>query len=385
MKNISYDYIVIGSGLSGLSVATALAKETSSVLLIEGNDVLGGQNYNQTKYENFPNVGLRFLPHSDLSQKAIGFLSQLIQEPTHFEQLENQPQTFEAGNFKPFVGFGQNSPEFYEAFSFLFSKHELLPNLPITNWVEKLVAAYKGEIALRSWVTHIKVEEGRATTLTINGQKTISAMNVVYAGKLQALPALLPLDAINARARQKLSKGPYCTAVELSLYFNKAITEKNNLHVLYGSSSEELKPCFGRFSNSISNESDMTQPVQASNWLTLVDFEEAEDNEIVGEALKRMKRQIKRAYPEAFDSIAFEKIHISSGWHGTGDLKLSSNQSLPLVNNLWVASGSLSSQAQTIGALLQAELVLSAMGAHPGGTAIELNQDLDLDPTLDLN
>jgi len=82
----------------------------------------------------------------------------------------------------------------------------------------------------------------------------------------------------------------------------------------------------------------------------------------VGLSLKKMKRQIKRAYPEAFEGLKLERIFIAPMIAGNGDLKLHANQTLPTLQNLWVASSPINIQKNLVGALLQAELVVSSLG-----------------------
>ncbi len=50
MKTHIYDYAIIGSGLTGVSIATALSRETQNIALIEAADVPCGVN----KKVNFP-------------------------------------------------------------------------------------------------------------------------------------------------------------------------------------------------------------------------------------------------------------------------------------------------------------------------------------------
>ena len=109
-----YDYAIIGGGLTGLSIAAALSRETNNIVLLEGSDVPYGAN----KKVNFPvgpiNNGLRFVPDSVLSEKAMRFLSELTGQQVVNDVTEEAPVTYENGGLKTFLGFGENPPAFYE-------------------------------------------------------------------------------------------------------------------------------------------------------------------------------------------------------------------------------------------------------------------------------
>jgi len=119
--------------------------------------------------------------------------------------------------------------------------------------------------------------------------------------------------------------------------------------------------------------------VQFSQWISFVDDQDAEESESIAISLKKMKRQIKRAYPEAFEQIKQERILIVPSISGDGDLKLNSNQSLPAYPNFWVCNGTVHQQKNLLGTLLQAELVCNALGCHPLGIQLQKDEALNQD------
>jgi hypothetical protein len=102
--------------------------------------------------------------------------------------------------------------------------------------------------------------------------------------------------------------------------------------------------------------------MQASQWMTFIEGELSEESESVANALKKIKRQIKRAYPESLENLVTERILVVPQISGSGDLKLKGNLTLPEVDNLWIGSPTLSPQKNLIGALSQAQMVLASMG-----------------------
>lgn len=354
-----YDYAIIGSGLTGLSIAAALSRETSNIALIEAADVPFGVN----KKVNFPtgpmNNGLRFVPDSVLAEKAMRFLESLLNTPVVADVSEEAPITYESGNFKTFLGFGDTPPAFYEELAYFTSSKRIdLASEPF-QWTQALYEQFKGDFMPRSYVTKFHQEGERVTHVTINGSKTVQAQNFIFAGTVKDLALLLPEDAISIRARSKLSKNTYWTALCLDICHGKAVTETSAMHILNGTTQDEIGPCAGRFLPAVEVEG---ETLQASQWMTFIEHETTEDSEVVGLALKKIKRQIKRAYPEALDNIKLERIFVAPIIAGNGDIKLNANLTLPELENLWIASATVNEQKNLVGALLQAEMVIASLG-----------------------
>lgn len=368
-----YDYAIIGSGLSGLCIATALNKVSSNTILIDGGDTFGGFNRSISTPLGQMNNGLRFFPDTELSQKTIAFLEMLLTTSLAAEPIENQPLTYEGGHMKPFVGFGSTPPAFYEELAYFTNPRGLKLKLEPHEWTQVLFNNYTGDFSPRSYVTKFFGENGRIQQLTINGQRKINVQNVIYCGPIKALAQLLPDDALSIKARSKVAKNKYWTAVCLDLMHSRNVTENSTMHVLNGTTQDDLGPCVGRFhpAGTITSEAG-DETLQYSQWMTFVDGEESEDTEVIGAALKKVKRQIKRAYPEALDHLKYERILVVPQYAGNGELRLNANQSLPKYENFWVGSPTASPQKNILGALLQAELVTAALGCHPLGAQVDV-------------
>jgi len=361
-SNHLYDYAIIGSGLTGLAIANALSRITSNLILIESADTFGGLNRSIPTPFGAVNNGLRYLPETELSQKAIAFLEMLLMTSLSPEVIEAPPMTYEAGGLRPFVGFGNNPPPFYDEVAYFAAPRCLKTQLEAHEWTQVLYSQFTGEFLPKSYVTKFHQEDNRITHLTVNGQKTIHASNFIYCGPVKSLKTLLPEGALHPKAQQKLAKNQYWTAVGLDLLHNHPVTDLTNIHILNGTTQDEFGPCVGLFhpSADVNGEN-----LQYSQWLTFIEDEEAEDTELVGASLKKIKRQIKRAYPDALENLKFERILVVPSYSGHGDLKLSGNQTLPGLENFWVGSSQMHPQRNLLGALLQAEMITSALGCHP--------------------
>lgn len=354
-----YDYAIIGSGLTGLSIAAALSRETKNIALLEAADIPLGAN----KKVLFPtgpiNNGLRFVPDSVSAEKALSFLENLLDTKVIADITEQAPVTFEAGNLKTFLGFGDNPPPFYEEFAYFTSNKHIDLALQPYEWTQLLFEKFNGDFLPRSYVTKFHQENNLVNHVTINGSKTLYARNFIFAGTVRDLGILLPEDAISVRARSKLLKNTYWTALCLDLCHGKPVTDSSAMHVLNGTTQDEIGPCVGRFLPVTAVDDNS---MQVSQWMTFIEQEITEDNEIVGTALKKIKRQIKRAYPEALDNLKSERIFVAPIVAGNGDIKLNANLTLPELENLWVASSTVNEQKNLIGALAQAEMIIASLG-----------------------
>ncbi|MNJ91185.1 FAD dependent oxidoreductase [compost metagenome] len=354
-----YDYAIIGSGLTGLSIAAALSRETKNIALLEGSDVPCGSN-RMIKFPTGPiNNGLRFVPDSALADKALSFLENLLGTSLVAGKSNEAPITYESGGFKTFLGFGDNPPAFYEELNYFTSAKRTDLAVEPYAWTQMLFEKFEGDFMPRSYVTKFHQEGEKVTHITINGSKTVHAQNFIFCGTVKDLALLLPEDAISLRARTKLSKNAYWTALCLDLCHSKAVTESSAVHVLNGTTQDEIGPCAGRFMPATEVEG---EALQASQWITFIEQEVTEDSEVVGTTLKKIKRQVKRAYPEALDNVKLERIFVAPILSGNGDIKLNANMTLPSLENLWISSATINEQKNLVGALLQAEMTVASLG-----------------------
>ncbi len=355
-----YDYIIIGSGLTGLTIAKKLSQETDNILVLEAQEITGGGNH-PAQINQIPiNNGLRYFPATEISAKALTFLEELVGTSLTGASIPNTIETYEASGFKKFVGFGEKSPEFYEQLSYFLSKEELVLAQQPHLWAQNLAQALDAQIQKKSIVTKfgfegLDSEKPKLTHIIVNGSKTIYGLNFIYAGPVKDLVTLLPDDVLNIRAKAKLKKAKAWQGVCLDLY-HSTVTDKSNLFLLNGTTDDDLGPCVGRYLPAVPGGEG-----QISQWMSFIDSEDAEDTENIGLVLKKMKRQIKRAFPALVDTIKKERINVTPVLSGS-DLKLNANATLPKVPNLWIASSQVNPYQNLVGSLMQAQLILSSLG-----------------------
>jgi protoporphyrinogen oxidase len=372
-----YDYIIIGSGLTGLTIAQKLSQETSNILVLEAHDFIGGDNRSAKLNDQEISNGLRFFPATESSTKSIEFLESILKTTLVSSKKENNPESYEASGFKRFVGFGDKSVEFYDQLSYFLSSEEYVLTEPPHVWIQKLQENLTDKIQTKSIVTKFgfetfETEKPQLTHVVVNGTKQIHARNFIFAGPVKDLGLLLNDDILSLRAKAKLKKVQAWQAVCLDL-FHTAASEKNNLFVLNGTTDDEIGPCLGRFHAPQLDENQQTSG-QFSQWLSFVDAESAEDTENIGLVLKKMKRQIKRAFPEISDSVKKERIFVTTALSGS-EIKLTGHLTIPQVENLWIASPQVSKSKNLLASLQQAQMVLAAMGFASSVEVEAPNQD----------
>lgn len=397
-KNSSmiYDYAVIGSGLAGLLAAKSLVDKNFRVAVIEATEVLGGNNRAiRTPAGVFDN-GIRFIPNKNTSAAAIEFLETTLGQSVGASIQEIPPVTYENGTLKSFVGFGDEPPAFYDEIIYFAEPSRWSLQTKVADWVQSLQTQLSAnslcDFFSRSIVTKFLANQDNVTSVLINGQKTLMAKNFIYAGNVRDLRLLLPEGALNQRALAKLGKNQYWTSVGLDILFENKITDSEAVHVLNGTTSDDIGPCAGIFYPTSTTTADtnsentveqntsenLAKTPQFSQWISFLDDLEAEEEENIGAVLKKIKRQIKRAYPEGSDKITFERIMIVRNFGGDGELKLKEDGTIGNLKNLWIASPSMNSEKNILGAILQAKFIVNSATAK-----LNLKTATELSPTLD--
>lgn len=354
-----YDYIVIGSGLTGLNIAANISKETQNILILESENHIGGANRCATLHSETIENGLRFFPNTELASQVLLQLENFLGLKLIGLTKENHPETYDANGFKSFVGFGDKSPEFYDQLAYFLNKSEIQLTLPVHQIINLIKEKYQGELLTRSYVTRFNFTEGKLTHVTVNGTKQFHANNFIFTGNVRDLNLLMPDEFMSARAKAKLKKDTAWMGLCLDLFHEvpegTSLVEKDNLFVLNGTTDDDIGPCIGRFNSALSSQK------QISQWMSFVDVDTAEETENIAEVLKKMKRQIKRAFPEMAEHIKGERLFMSSPL-SCGEIKMNANGTLHKVDNLWIASTQVSKYPNLLGSLLQSQMTLAALG-----------------------
>ncbi len=359
-----YDSIVIGSGLSGLIIAHQLEETGRKVALIEAQENVGGTHKCQNTPFGVIGQGLCFYPKTELSESVLPWLKKILNDTLDFQEEEVPPLTFDNGRFEPFVSYGDPTPESAAELNFFTPSHRYKLSSEPHDWVQWLKQSFTGDLLTLSHVTKMQVDDSFVIEIIINGNKRISAREYIFCANPRQLTRLLPETHVPTRLKQKLAKGHYWTSLNLDLVHGHKVSDTSAVHLLRGGQDE---PCVGVFHPSQTIDG---AELQRSQWTTFVPSTQTDDNETTAALLKKIKRQIKRAYETALDSIKFEKIVVNPDSHGEVGAPLAAELKWPKLDNLWVTSGFFASERNLWGQLAQCQIVLSSIiGIQPSELA----------------
>jgi len=350
-----FDTVIIGGGLSGLVCAHQLEATGRRVALIEALDVLGGNNRAYQSPAGPIDHGLKYIPATAKMRELLDWLEGRLEMPIHFSTVDEPPTTFEGGRFQPFVGFGEKAPEAIDELMSFLSPAQIVCEKTPKDWVSRLAETFTGEVFLQSHLTRFHVDDGFVVEALINGSRRVSATEFIFCAPPMALAQALPETALSARQRQKLTRGKFFTAVYLDVFHPKKISETRAIHMLSGGSDE---PVVGRFISATSEKFE-----QVSQWCTFIRADLTDDPEETLAALKRIKKQVKRGYEEAFAPGTAERILVTPARVAKADGLLTEEFKWPRIENLWLASPDFNAGSGLLGVLDQCQRVLNGFSA----------------------
>ncbi len=343
-KNKTFDSVVVGGGLQGLLISYHLQKMGQRVALVEAREALGGtQKAIETKSGNLAG-SLNFLPDTPEAEGGLEWLKGILPFDLSWERFEQAPLTFDGGELKTFVGFGDQSFASLDFLSCYNRSSHLRLSLSEEALVEEMARLFTGEVFTLSEVTGLTYENDKVISLTLNAAEELFAHQFIWAASPMRLKAFN--EQLPDKFRQRLARNKSWSELVLSFIHKTPVSLQSpeGLHFLYGS-TKEFEPCLGRFWPKNPDES------QLSIWVTPIPEELTEDNEHLSGAIKYMKRQIKRAFPEGLDQLIMEKISVRTGVYGPVDLKLKDGLKVPGLSNFAISHALLSSKPGLVGSL----------------------------------
>lgn len=335
-KNI-FDFIIYGATLEGLLIGSYLHQKGFKTLVLEPSDKVGGFfSSAENDKATIPSIFTAPLSNENSIRLLDWLKSNLnlsdLNVNLKISQKELPPITFEKGHFEPFVGFGENAPPESEFLQDFLSAQRLEINPSANDWMKAIVTSGI-EIRYNSNLTAININDKKITDITINDKTTLKAENFIYTQNPIELveffgPESLNPTAVSQKTISRLSKGTFWSTLQLSLAHEALVTDKEELHVLYGTQKNPTVS-IGKFVG------------ETSQWISFISSEATDINEEGVQILKEMKRQIKRAYPEALTALTFDKIALWPNTHGYIDLKSKRFGQLEGIDNICICSNHL--------------------------------------------
>lgn len=347
----SYDTLIIGGGLTGLFLAHRLHHGGQKVGLYEARETLGGRSRRQSVAQPYSSPGLEFYPATNENLELLEWMKSVSPIPLNFEVREHRPELYDEGRWRAFAGFGNTEFQSVGELAHYSHTHEVAIDPGMEHVVRALVEQLPFEADLRSEITNIKLADGKVSEVIVNGDKTVKAERVIFTPEAALLNNLVEGEGLNAKHRTRLAKMQPWTAVVLELKHTPPLVEDSSIRV-FTHGSKEFEPVVGRAFG------------ETSKWMTLVPGERALEHEFIGQVIRHIKRQMKRAWPERLEGVMQEKISVQIAAFGQQQLKTKDNVRFPEISNLYVANHLL---ANRVGEISSIEMVREIENAILGG------------------
>ena len=309
-----YDVAIVGSDLSSLILAYLLSEEHDlKTILISAKQSL--QDFRKDAVETPINVDetIDYYPATDHSRNSIDWLAEtVLKQPLVSGAKESIPKTFESGEFKSFVGFGERKLKTIDAIEYYLQQQNLPLQLSPEEWVKLLLEKYNGEILHKSQPTQILLEEGKVKAIVLNETKRLEADRFIFCGSARDLLELVPQDDLPGRTRQKIAKSKLYHRLNMQLTFSEVFDHHPEIHILMGT-KDDFEPVVDQFHLTTNDQGEQQL---SSSWTYLLNSDEYEDPELMTAVVKYIKRQIKRAYPESFEILSGESISVVRDCYG---------------------------------------------------------------------
>lgn len=327
-RNKKFDALVIGASFWGLLAAKQIASKGLSVCVLEGSSHVGG--IFKSKAANLPFV---VLDDSQAANTASAFLETLrtefpAQEINNAIHLSSQITSYSGLKPEPFFGFGDALPAEYDFLKSYLSSSYLSPQWNMHSLIEQLIVDLADvPILIQAPVTSIAFErESKTTSLLVNGLSFQAPENLVIACSPLSFSKSIKPEEWPQKFRTRLAKtnGAW-TSIHLQLQLTSPLSEDATIsRFLVPGTPKEPTCCFA-----------ITQGLEAS-FLALIEGESSEDSEHVGNALRHMKRQIKKIHSDYSSLVKSERIAVLPGSHFVSQLsEVLVNGRLPQLDRFW--------------------------------------------------
>lgn len=294
--NKSYDHVLIGYNLASISFAALLAKENKNFCLVDSkhfgsNPFKKISSLDQYIYTRVPFTGMNDHTFSTEEENFLG------QSSTQ----ESTPITFEKGDFKSFLGFGDVKVDAMDAvMTFCQTQHLECELTPEKFWSDHL-ESIQNKIFLDQQVTDLQFEGDQVTSLTLNGKTQLKGNHFYFFDQFPFL-----FDKIGQQTKKiasQFAKAKWFSSVSLIIHHKEEpeTYELNQVYLLKGSKEQ---PCIGQFTR-------MNDQL-ISRWESFFPAELTPDSETTGVCLKEIKKQVKRAFSTPDISVNPEHILIQN-------------------------------------------------------------------------
>lgn len=315
-----YDHVIIGYNLSSLTFAFELFKKEQSFCVLDAKHLNGS--------------GAKFVSSVDhIVSNRIPFNNPLDTESLPLspfggvETREGTPITFDKGDFKSFLGFGDTKIQAVDAVSSFCTTTNSLPQLSPEDYWKQALEAVESQVFLDQQITNIEFDEEGITQVSLNGKTTLIGSRFYFFDQFPFVFEKLGQE-IKKQASQ-FAKAKWYSSVNVVMHHEKEPEnyEVDQLYLLMGSKNQ---PCLGQFSR--------VNGHLISRWETFIPAELTPDSETTGAAYKEIKKQFKRAFPNTEISRGREHILLHDRVYANLEKTGIQNGKVSYFNNLFVFS-----------------------------------------------
>lgn len=310
-KNIPhFDAIVVGTGILGTLMARRLYLEGQTVLVCDEQEAPGG-SLRSSLSASGGQKPLSLNHFGQISDPLKDWIQACLRSELQVRTHSLPPMTYESGEFKEFVGFGELDEVDYLD---LMSHHGLATWVELSPSPEEIIAEAHalglGTCHFANKVTQAKWADSRwLIACNNNSASEFSCSRLIWCAPWVELGNALGEVGLPAKARQRLSKLKSLGMLTLAYQLKPEFLHKTGVHILQGS-GEVKDPIWGRFLSTDSGE-------LYAVWQGLMESARTVESEEATQFLRHMKRQIKRPYPQFFDNVLEEKIQVRLQAYGS--------------------------------------------------------------------
>jgi hypothetical protein len=315
-----YDHILVGYNLSSLTFAFELFKRNQSFCLLDSKLLNGSGAKYISSIEGLVSTRVPFngpIDPDSLDPAVFGDVT----------TTETTPLTYNKGEFKSFLGFGETKIDSMEAVEPFVTAAQTQTQRSVENFWQQALESTETFLYLDQQITDIEYDEEGITQITLNGKTALKGSQFYF---FDQFPFLFEkLGSEMKKQASQFAKSKWSSSVNLVIHHQEEPEsyELNQLYLLMGSKNQ---PCLGQFS--------LINGHLVSRWESFFPAELTVDSETTGMALKEIKKQIKRAFFPQAPLKSFEHILLHDRIHSDLSKTGITNGKLTHFNNLYVFS-----------------------------------------------
>ncbi len=168
--------------------------------------------------------------------------------------------------------------------------------------LSRVISSDNARFVLGAKVIEIELSDKQVTRVATTSDEFRPAA-LLYTGPLQSLPGLLSGDSPTASFLRGLTKLKPVSGIALEMGLSKSVSDIQGVMI----DPEEL--LIGRFPSNL-DPGLAPEGAQITSWLALVPSDDLSDNKATRSHIKRMKRLVKRQFPEMMEQVKWERLRV---------------------------------------------------------------------------